>query len=61
MDAPMGAATRERQHNVRTVLEYGIGRPKAQDEAGAQEQKDLPRMIFLYAPPRSPGKTRILS
>jgi hypothetical protein len=50
MDAPMGAATRERQHNVRTVLEYGIGRPKAQDQAGAQEQKDLPRVpqILLF-------------
>ena len=54
MDAPMGAATRERQHTVRTVLEYGVGRPKAQDQAGAQEQKDLPRMIFLHARPRDP-------
>jgi hypothetical protein len=38
---------------VETMLEYGMGRPKTQAESGADDRKQIPRMIFL-SPPHDP-------
>ena len=35
---------------VKMLLEYGIGRPKTQEAAGADNLKQIPRMIFLNRP-----------
>ncbi len=35
---------------VKTMLEYGIGRPRTQSESGAGDTKQIPRMIFLNRP-----------
>ena len=43
---------------VKMFLEYGIGRPKTQSESGADDRKQIPRMIFLsqpYDPMAKPG------
>ncbi len=41
---------------VKTVLEYGIGRPRIQSESGVGDTKQIPRMIFLHAPHDSLAK-----
>ena len=38
---------------VKMFLEYGIGRPKMQTEVGAEDRRQIPKMIFL-SPPHDP-------
>jgi len=35
---------------VKMFLEYGIGRPKTQTEVGAEDRRQIPKMIFLNRP-----------
>ena len=35
---------------VKMLLEYGIGRPKPQTEVGAEDRRQIPKMIFLNRP-----------
>jgi hypothetical protein len=38
---------------VETILEYGIGRPKAHAEASTKQKRQIPRIVFL-SPPADP-------
>ena len=41
---------------VKMLLEYGIGRPKTQTEVGAEDRRQIPKMIFLNEPRDSLAK-----